>query len=213
MISVTAHPGLLKFRAAQDTQYSTRIQYILRHPLQGNSKGLREKALKLIWNQYFSVLKHDSLGRLTMNWATALMKKTRSCSVSTSGGISVWGSYLWKEAHVDSDKKYMGNIKETGSFVRQKNQTKQACMRLENKSLAPTADWGIQTLECIQRVCVQTAKAVEPETLLQKELLQRGPEYIFSVSFAKEQNLAGSIKSVKYLFSEVIYYLNHKLLI
>ena len=29
---------------------------------------------------------------LTMNWATALMKKTRSDSVSTSLGRSIWGS-------------------------------------------------------------------------------------------------------------------------
>lgn len=52
------------------------------------------------------------------------MKKTRSCSVSTSGGISVWGSYLWEEAYIDSDKKYMCNIKETCSFVRQKKSNK-----------------------------------------------------------------------------------------
>lgn len=78
-----------------------------------------------------------------------------------------------------------------------KNQRKQARTRLENKSLAPAEDWGIQTPECIQRVCVQTAKAVKPETLLQMELLLWGPEYNFSVSFAKEQNLAGSTKSVK----------------
>lgn len=106
----------------------------------------------------------------------------------------------------------MCNIKETCSFVRQKNQTKQACTRLENKYSAPTANWGIKTLKCIQWVCIQTAKAVQPETLLQNELLLWGPQYIFSVSFAKEKNLAGSIKSVKYLFLDLIYYLNHKLL-
>lgn len=63
------HPdsGLFKFITAQDVQYSTIIQYILSHPLQGNCKGLREKTFKLIQNQYCSVLKRDSSGRLTMN--------------------------------------------------------------------------------------------------------------------------------------------------
>jgi len=39
-----------------------------------------------------------------------------------------------------------------------------------------------------------------------------GSENLFPVSFAKEQNLAGSVKSVKYLFSAVSYHFSHKLL-
>lgn len=73
-------------------------------------------------------------------------------------------------------------------------------MRLEDKS--PAADWGIWSLERTQWVCVRTAKCVKPDTLPRQELLLGGPEYTSSATVDKEQNLLGSVKAGKYLFSE-----------
>lgn len=141
------------------------------------------------------------ISRRTMNWATALMKKTRSCSVSTSGGMSDWGSYLWKHAWIwmRKTRAELGRLLHLRGKVRKKGK-KPTRMRLENSSSAPTAAKGCQGPTVPLWGCAQNAKAVKLEVFLQEELVLWHTKYVFSIRVEFIQsNGAGNIKSTKHL--------------
>lgn len=100
------------------------------------------------------------------------------------------------------------------SFMRQNQKEKrQHTYETENNSLAPTTDTGSKPWNALRDLCTN-CKSYESRDASPAGIITLGSRtHLFTQGFAKEQNLADLIKSVKYLDSAITYYLNHKLLL